>query len=740
MTQQKRGKDLVKSWFWTVFASGLSADYDLDTLRKHFLLNLIGILGSFFLGLFSMISFIQGDYVLGSADFVIMLFVLSLLYFLRTRKNHDLVGLVGTLVTGFFFVFLVAYSSGGTSTYLWAMFYPLISLYLLGKKVGTYVSFSLLGLSLFFFLTTAQPQVQVHFDTNFIIRFTAVYLIIHLISLMAEIVRETIQHRLETSKSELLETFIKVQKSSEELADINRQLLLEIDERKRIEKALKNSESFLDDVIESIQDGISVLNPDLTIRHTNSVMKQWYEQNLPLTGKKCHICYHNKQIPCDPCPTIRCLQTGEAEREIVPGLPGSPVDWVELFSFPIKDKETGTITGAVEFVRDISIAKRLEGQLHHAQKMEAVGTLAGGIAHDFNNLLMGIQGRTSLMGVSFPPSDPNHEHVRAIEEYIQSATNLTRQLLGTARGGKYDPKPTNLSDLVEKSLSMFGRARKEIRIQTILSQSPVVAEIDREQIEQVLLNMYVNAGQAMPKGGDLRLETSVEKLDSAFCEPQQVMVGSYAKISITDSGLGMDESIRQQVFDPFFTTKDKSRGTGLGLASAYGIVKNHNGFITVSSEIGSGSTFTIFLPVSDKEPTEKVIVEPGIVKGSETVLLVDHEEIIIEVGQALLTELGYRVLSAAGGKQALEIIKAKREKIDLVILDLIMPGMDGGATFEAIRDVCPSLPVLLSSGYAIDGQAAEILRKGCNGFIQKPFNLSELSRKIRSAFESNESL
>ncbi len=736
MNRQKSYKDRVAAWIWTIFASGLSADADLDILRKHFLLNLIGILGAIFLCLFATMAALQGEYLLSIMDGSILIYIGANLYFLRIRKNLVFVSLFGVLGTGIYFVFLVAYSSMGGSTYLWVFTYPLISLYLLGKKVGTYVSFSLLLLSLFCLLMTTGYGAPVSFDIRFITRFVAVYITIHLFSLVAEIVRERVQQRLRTSSTELLESLKKVQKSSDDLADINRQLLLEIEGRKRVQRALKDSQGFLDDVIESIQDGISVLNPDLTIRHTNSVMRQWYAQNVPLLGKKCHICYHNKSVPCDPCPTIRCLASGRPEREIVPGLSGSSVDWLELFSFPIRDKETGKITGAVEFVRDITVAKRLEGQLYHAQKMQAVGTLAGGIAHDFNNLLMGIQGRTSLMAVEISPTDPNLEHIRAIEEYIQSATNLTGQMLGAARGGKYNPRPTDLNDLVEKSSTMFGRARKEIRIKTLLASTPVVADIDREQIEQVLLNMYVNSWQAMPKGGELWIGTSIEKLDQLFCEPHQIAPGSYAKISITDSGIGMDASVLQQVFDPFFTTKDKSRGTGLGLASAYGIIKNHNGFITAFSEVGSGSTFTIYLPFSNRLPDEKIAVEADIAKGSETILLVDDEKMIIDVGQALLTELGYHVLIAEGGKQALEIIANGKETIDLVILDLIMPGMDGGATFEAIRDVHPLLPVILSSGYAVDGLASEILHKGCNGFLQKPFTLSELSQKIRSVFQA----
>lgn len=730
----------VKRWFWRFFASGLPIDSDLDVLRKHFLLNLMGILGTFFLGIFALIAFAQKDYILGLVDSAVLLFLVFFIYILRIRKNHDFVDLFSTIIIGFFYLFLVSYGDleKVTYLYLWALTYPLIALYLLGKKLGTYISLSLLCMACFFFLISRSIEGLPQYDIGLIIRFVAVYLIIHSFSFVAEIVREIIHNKLQASKSELLDSFHEIQVSSSKLSKINQQLSREIEDRKRIEKALQYSENFLNDIIESIQDGISVLNLDLSIRHTNSVMREWYNQNLPLIGKRCYECYHNKSEPCDPCPTLRCMQTGQTEREIVPGLSGSSVEWVELFCFPLKDKESGQITGAIEFVRDISIPKRLEQQLSHSQKMEAVGTLAGGIAHDFNNLLMGIQGRASLLKVSLPPSDPNLEHIVAVEEHVKSASELTRQLLGTARGGKYDSKPTNLNDLVENNAIMFGRTRKEILIQTHLYQSPVVAEVDRSQIEQVLLNMYVNAWQAMPDGGELIISTSIETLENSFCQPYQISPGQYAKISITDTGIGMDASVRRQIFDPFFTTKDKGRGTGLGLASAYGIIKNHNGVITIDSEVDYGTTFNIFLPLSGKKPFQEVPPQTEFVKNTGTILLVDDEEMILEVSQALLKELGYKIIIARSGGQAINIIEQMGREIDLVILDLIMPEMDGGSTFDQIRELVPLMPVILASGYALSGQASEILQRGCNGFIQKPFNLSELSQKIRTILDSVE--
>jgi two-component system cell cycle sensor histidine kinase/response regulator CckA len=392
----------------------------------------------------------------------------------------------------------------------------------------------------------------------------------------------------------------------------------------------------------------------------------------------------------------------------------------------------------ISITRDITESKLIASKLQQIQKFEAIGTLAGGIAHDFNNLLMGIQGRASLISMDLDASHPYREQIQAIEEYIRSATNLTQQLLGLARGGKYEVKPVDINELVRASSDMFGRTRKEIRIHSKCQASPLVVEADRRQLEQVLLNMYINAWQAMPpNGGELYLETKIVTMDEASCKTHQTKPGRYVKVSITDTGTGMSETIRLQIFDPFFTTKEKGRGTGLGLASAFGIIKNHGGMITVYSEVGHGTTFTIYLPVSDKDAHREVPVGGELIKGSATILLVDDEALIIDVARAMLERLGYRVVVCMEGQEAVTVITDMGDEIDLVILDMILPGMDGGTTFDCIRQIQPDMPVILSSGYAINGQADNIMRRGCNGFMQKPYNIAELSQKIRSVLDES---
>jgi CheY-like chemotaxis protein len=332
-------------------------------------------------------------------------------------------------------------------------------------------------------------------------------------------------------------------------------------------------------------------------------------------------------------------------------------------------------------------------------------------------------------------SQPLMEHVHAIHEYIQSAAHLTKQLLGFARGGKYEVQPTDINDLVLNSVDMFGRTRKELIIQTQFHDPSIVAEVDQKQIEQVLLNLYVNAWQAMPDGGTLRIETDIKTSESNDCNLHQFEHDQYAHVSVIDTGIGMDQETIQRIFDPFFTTKEKARGTGLGLASAYGIIKNHGGFINAHSRLGSGTTFDIYLPITDKTVSESSSAKPMVSEGKETILIVDDEDMIIDVGQALIKRLGYHVLTAKSGREAVEVVKRIGLEIDLVILDMVMPNMDGGKTFDQIRHICPEIPVMLSSGYAINGQAESIMKKGCSGFIQKPFSVSVLSQKIRQLLD-----
>jgi two-component system cell cycle sensor histidine kinase/response regulator CckA len=417
------------------------------------------------------------------------------------------------------------------------------------------------------------------------------------------------------------------------------------------------------------------------------------------------------------------------------------VRWISSSSRPIfREGRFCGLNGVLIDIHERKVAQQaLQSQqelLQQAQKMEAIGTLASGIAHDFNNLLMGIQGRASLLLLDSEIGQPGYEHLKGIEQYIKSAAELTQQLLGLARGGKYEVVPADLNALIRKTSEMFGRTKKEIRIVTQLQPELKTVDIDRTQIEQVLLNLLVNAWQAMPEGGEIAIVTQNIELHAGDARVFHVPPGHFVRVAISDSGIGMDAKTKSRIFDPFFTTKEMGRGTGLGLASAYGIIKNHGGIITVYSEKGSGSTFHVYLPATEKNIEIKKEGAEEVPGGNETILLIDDEEMILDVARQLLASLGYQVLTANSGLPAIELYRKNSARIDLVILDMIMPQMSGSRVFEGLKAINPAVRVLLSSGYSINGQAMDILRLGCRGFIQKPFTIKELALKLREVLNA----
>jgi signal transduction histidine kinase/CheY-like chemotaxis protein len=379
--------------------------------------------------------------------------------------------------------------------------------------------------------------------------------------------------------------------------------------------------------------------------------------------------------------------------------------------------------------------QKMEESLRQSQKMEAIGSLAGGIAHDFNNLLMGIQGHATLARMNLDPSESSSGDLQAIESLVRSGAGLTQQLLGYSRGGRYEVRQLKMDDLVHQTALMFGRTRKEITMHEQHEAGSWTVRADQGQMEQVLMNLFVNAWQAMPAGGRLYLETRNVFLDQEHAATYLVRPGRYVRISVTDTGVGMDEKTKQRVFEPFFTTREMGRGTGLGLATVYGIVKGHKGAITVYSEKGRGTTFNIYLPASEETASEEMKPPADVSGDGETILVVDDEPAVLHVTETLLERLGYRVRSAQSGPEAINIYKASGTGIDLVVLDMIMPGMGGGETFERLKEMNPKVKVILASGYSLNGEAEQIFKKGCRGFLQKPFTKGELSRKIRQILE-----
>jgi PAS domain S-box-containing protein len=520
---------------------------------------------------------------------------------------------------------------------------------------------------------------------------------------------------------------------------------LDITVRKQMEDALRASERNYREIFNSTSEAIIIDDVETgKILDVNDTAIKMYGYDSKEEFMACRIAdLSANNSPYDETEgkklVRKCLIEGPQVVEWFAKRKNGETFWVEV---SMRRTDIGGRGKFLAVVRDITERKRAEeergkllAQLQQAQKLESIGTLAGGIAHDFNNLLMGIEGHTALMLHDLEASHPHRTRLEHIEEHIRSATGLTEQLLGFARGGRYEVKSANMNEIVKKTSTMFGRTKKEITIHNKYRKDLWYVEVDRSQMEQVFMNLFVNAWQAMPGGGHIYLETDNFEVTDESAHSQNLAPGRYIKITVRDTGTGMDAKTLERIFDPFFTTKGMGRGTGLGLATVYGIIKGHEGLITAASELGKGTTFEIHLPATAEPEVKEEAVALDVPLGNETILLVDDEKSVWEIASEMLELLGYQVIGARSGQEALAVYEEKNEEIDLVILDMIMPGISGGETFDRLREINPEQKVLLASGYSVNSEAQEILARGCNGFIQKPFKLVHLSREIRAILD-----
>jgi PAS domain S-box-containing protein len=531
-----------------------------------------------------------------------------------------------------------------------------------------------------------------------------------------------------------------VRERTQDLEFSNRQLRAQIEARKEKDAALLKSEEKYRSIIENMENGYYELDLKGNMTFFNETMADMLGYKVDeLMGLNCRAYMDPKKAQniIDKYEAIR--RTGypmKLSRSTIIRKDGTrrTIEWTAELISGSNGKPAG-FRGVVLDISDKLNAEkekaRFESRLQQIQRLEGIGTLAGGVAHDFNNLMMGIQGNVSLMLLDISPAHPFYAKLKSIESCVEGGSDLTRQLLGFARGGKYIVKSLDFNQILRSTAQMFGRTRKEITIHENLASDLWAVMADQNQIEQVLLNLYINAWQAMPDGGHIYLVSENMMVDEPFAKTFDIEPGRYIRISVEDTGVGIEEANQHKIFEPFFTTKEIGRGTGLGLASVYGIINNHGGAIDFNSVVDQGTVFYLYLPVCDAKVEKKTVSLVTLAKGSETILLVDDESIILDVNQPMLESLGYTVLTASGGWEAIEIFDTEYGRIDMVILDMIMPDLGGGPVFDHLKAVKPEVKVLLSTGYSITGQAQEILSRGCAGFIQKPFNINDLSEKIR---------
>ena len=531
----------------------------------------------------------------------------------------------------------------------------------------------------------------------------------------------------------------RVEERTAELVRKNEELRREVTERMRVEASLRESEESLRLLIESAPIGVQISHEG-KYQYVNPafVAMFGYERADEIVG----LPLADLLSPADKDVVESRMKPSSDTGETVVfheitgmkknGAPFSVSVWSTSITFRGE-------SGILGFVADVSEEKALRSQLLRAQKLEAVGTLAGGIAHDFNNLLTVVLGHADMLVRRYDQQDRAYGAVRAIREAARHGRDLVRRILTFSRNVDTALQPVDLNWEVRQAQGLLQRTLPAmIGIEMQLGDRLSMVSADPSQVQQVLLNLVLNARDAMPDGGRLVIRTSNAFLDEDYCKLHPpIEPGEYVLLEVADTGHGMDKDVLDHMFEPFFTTKKASEGSGLGLAMVFGIVESHRGHITCESRSGQGTTFKIYLPVTTEEAgidPVSTLQLPAMGKG--TVLIVDDDDLIRELGREMLGLAGYRVLTAANGIEALEIYKNLGAEISLVILDLLMPEMDGTKCLEELLTIDPEVKVLVASGYTLDGVGERSLQKGAKGFISKPFETKQLLKSIFDALNA----
>jgi two-component system, cell cycle sensor histidine kinase and response regulator CckA len=518
----------------------------------------------------------------------------------------------------------------------------------------------------------------------------------------------------------------------------------DITARKQVEETLRVSEAKIQSILNNIGTGVALISPNMEVLELNQQMREWFPD---IDVGQRSICYRVLNDPpfeviCENCPTSKALRDGLVHETIRQTHQKKGTRTYRLIASPIFNT-SGEVTAAVEMVEDITEKLSLESQLIQAQKMESIGRLAGGVAHDFNNMLSVILGYGQMIVEMTQPDNPLHEYAQEICAAGVRSTNITRQLLAFARKQVITPKVLDLSAVVEDMLKMLRRLIGE---DINLAWHPASAwpvKIDPSQLEQILANLCVNARDAIDGVGKITIETTTKTFVEAYCSEHPGFIpGDFTVLSISDDGCGMDKDVQSKIFEPFFTTKEPGKGTGLGLATVYGIVNQNNGFVNVYSEPGKGTTFRIYLSRhSEQENTPEKHIAATIPSGQgEIVLVVEDEASILKLTAKILNDFGYVVVTANSPKEAVNFVKGYREPIDLMVTDVIMPEMNGRDLENVLHTLQPNMKCLFMSGYPSTVIASQgVLAEGMQ-FIQKPFSANDLRAKVHEVLKSDKEL
>jgi len=518
-----------------------------------------------------------------------------------------------------------------------------------------------------------------------------------------------------------------------ELTKTNEQLQQEITERKEAEKKLRESEAEKKAILQGMTTNVRFVNKKREILWINKAGLASVDKSLEdVVGHKCYEFWGDvSNKPCPDCPVNKVLKNRQSAQAIR-HLPNGKV-W-DFRSEPVFDVN-GNMVGIVELANDITDKSQLEAALQHSRKMDGIATLAGGVAHEFNNALMGIVGNIELLKLDLPEDEKTDKCFGTMTRAGHRMSRLTDQLLAYAQGGKYQPKDLELEDFVRETVSILQHGLKPtVKLETVFPKNSFYIKADHTQMQMVLSAILANSNEAMEDEGLIRITAESKDIDKNFTKQHpNLKSGPYVCLSIHDNGKGMDEETRCGIFEPFFTTK--FQGRGMGMAAAHGIVRNHDGWISVDSEMGKGTAVQIYLPAVPVEIKKEEKPEIEAVKGTGTILLIEDEDVVIEVVQVMLEMLGYRVVVAKTGKEAIRLTETFDGQIDLALLDVKLPDIEGGEIYPFIMNARPKLKVVVSSGFTIEGPAQDILDAGAQGFIQKPFSFAALAETLKEVLE-----
>jgi two-component system cell cycle sensor histidine kinase/response regulator CckA len=512
----------------------------------------------------------------------------------------------------------------------------------------------------------------------------------------------------------------------------------DISARKQAEKALGESETKIRSILDNIGIGVALISPKMEVLELNHRMREWFPTVDPGQRSICYRAFNDppREAVCDDCPTCKTLQDGLVHEATTRTPQAGGVRNFRIVSSPILNA-SGEVTAAIEMIEDITEKLSLESQFRQAQKMEAVGLLAGGVAHDYNNMLSVILGYTELALNQVDPAQPLHANLEEILKAAKRSTDITRQLLAFARKQTIIPVVLDLNQNVESMLNMLRRLIGEnIDLAWLPGVRLDPVKMDPVQVGQILANLCVNASDAIADVGKVTIETANAVFDEIYCARHAGFVaGEYVLLAVSDDGCGMDKEILDQIFEPFFTSKGMGQGTGLGLSTVYGIVKQNNGFINVYSEPGKGTTFRIYLPrytdlAVDTRRESAAVIPLG---HGETVLLVEDEPALLALGKMMLEKLGYRVLAAGTPRDAIGLAEEHASEIQLLITDVVMPEMNGRGLAERLQSLYPGKKVLFMSGYTADVIVHRDVLDEDVSFIQKPFSMKDLAVKVWDA-------